>query len=78
MTDMNNQTLVFEVESSYFEAIRIKKDFELSEIRIIKMYREREIKKMCLTDQKCRTSVQGGGGAPNPFLTCSLIADSCL
>ena len=58
------------VESAYFEVIRIKKkDFELSEnIKRVK-------KKMWMTDQKCYASVQGGGGGPNPFLSCCLIAD---
>ena len=55
-----------------------KKDFELSEIGIIRIHREREFKKMSMADQKCCTSVQGGGGGSNPFLSCSLISDSCL
>ena len=42
------------------------------------MQREREVKKMCMADQECRTSEQEGGGGPNPFLSCSFIADSCL
>ena len=33
---------------------------------------------MWMTDQECCTSVQGDGGGPNLFLSCSLIAGSCL
>ena len=42
--------------------------FELSE------YIEKEILKTWMIDQECRTSVQGVGGGPNPYLSCSLIA----
>ena len=59
------------------EVIRIKKRFQLSEIRIIRIHRERELKTMWMTDQECRASVHGGGGGPNTFLSCNLIADSC-
>ena len=61
------------VESAYFEVIRIK-----NELRIIRIHRERELKKMLMTDQECRASVHGGGSGPTPFLSCSLIADSCM
>ena len=47
---------IHRLQSSYFEVIRIKKG-----LRIIRIHRERELKKMWMTDQKC-TSVQGGGG----------------
>ena len=39
------------------------------------MQREREVKKMWMTYQECPTSEQEGGGGPNPFLSCSFIAD---
>ena len=78
INDISKKKISYTVEFPYFEVIRIKKG-----LRIIQnsnyqnAYSKRIFKKMWMTDQKCCTSVQGGGGGPNPFLSCSLIADSC-
>ena len=57
------------VESAYFEVILIKKKNELSE------YIEKEFKSV---DDRSEMSYKCAGRGPNPFLSCSLIADSCL
>ena len=51
-----------------------KKDFELSEIRIIRIHRERELKKMWMTDQKCRNVVQVCRGLGVDLTPFSLVA----
>ena len=61
------------VESAYFEVIQIKKDVELSEIRVIRIHREREFKKMWMTDQECLASVQGVGVGLSPFSLVALL-----
>ena len=69
---------IITVESAYFDVIRIKKGLQIIRNSNYQNTQRKRVKKMWMTDQEYRTNEQGGGGGPNPFFSCSLIADFCL
>ena len=62
---------IYTVESAYFKVIWTKKG-----LQVIRIHRARKLKNV--DDRSEMYTCAGGWGWTNSFLSCSLIADSCL